>query len=263
MKLKFVLVIGLCLCLLSGCSNENPNPKDTQVQSEQENDDAHEAWYTEKEQFELWTESTQYLQTIENPILEGFSLAEYYKCDTRYPAIYDAKYRIIFFDYHVEIQEKDTGYQLEQALPWYLSHGEIVHGNIRIKRSDVNEDGVEDLVFVTRQTGIGHNQYIEVLGLDDYEWIILDYEPIELVEHVPDFDADAYDYNYEETDFRWIEDGVIYVETLFGHNMSSYDSVKTKIAGSIVGRLVYQSETNSFVLDADSVTLQWDEDQNK
>ena len=105
MKLKFVLVIGLCLCLLSGCSNENPNPKDTQVQSEQENDDTHEAWYTEKEQFELWTESTQYLQTIENPILEGFSLAEYFKCDTRYPAIYDDKYRITFFDYHVEIQD--------------------------------------------------------------------------------------------------------------------------------------------------------------
>ena len=113
---------------------------------------------------------------------------------------------------------------------------------------------------MTRQTGTGHNQYIDVLGLDDYKWITLDYEPIELVEHAPDFDADAYDYNYEETDFRWMEDGVIYVETLFGHNMSPYDSVETKIEGSIVGRLVYHSETNRFVLDTDSVTVQWNEE---
>ena len=257
MKFKLILCIGLCLCLLSGCSDETPNQTDadTQEQSEQANDVVHEAWYTEPEQFKLWSDATQHLQTTEEPVLEGFSLAEYFKCDTRYLVIYDDEYIITFYKYHLEIQEKNTGNRFEQALPWYLTNGKIAYGTVSIKRSDVDADGIEDLVFETWFTGTVHEQYIDVLDLGNYTWSTLDYEPEELVENASDFNADAYDYNYDETDFRWFEDGVIYVETLFGHNMNPLGSGET--VGAIVGRLIYQPETNSFVLDKESVTIEW------
>lgn len=259
MKLKHFMIMLFAACFLCGCANGDAEQTEQKQDTEMVEDNASEEWITDEEQFELWSENVLYLQSLETPLFDGLSLAEYEKDGERHPALYDDSYRIIFYDYHMEIQKLEMEYVYEIDLPWQLRDDYITCGKVSVERCDMNADSIEELVFATEFTGIGHMQCIDVLDFEEQYWLLFDYDPKELVENVSDFDVDMYDYNYEETDFRWYEDGVIYAEIFFGHNMTPFGNEETEILGTISGKFAYQSETNSFVLDKDSITVKWNE----
>ena len=248
---------------------------------------------TEKADFQLWNDSlASYVE--ETDIFTGFLLAEYHSEGKIYPVLFNAKVQLVFFENHIEIVVKETQEQFCVTLPTCSNGNAILNGYIAVHMCDVNQDDVAEIIVTETQTGTCRIQYVDVIDIQNQKILPLEYKVDELATMLPkmqileekktesgkwDSVVMAYqlqgteythtiDMRYVDTDSLELKVGVldqdyrecskngqITVEAGFGFSVT--DSVYIDYVGTLIGTLVYQEKEQNFILDKNSIVIEW------
>ena len=247
----------------------------------------------QKNLFTLWSDSAIYLQETKE-VFEGFSLAEYSMQDKRYPVLYNDEMILIFKEESMELEEKSgdgTSYSI--ALKEQLYSGDyITDGRASGKWLDMNGDGENEFVITKWESGTGFKeQKLCVIDIHNKNVIPKTVQMTDLVAALPEFKVleenlengilesveigyqlDGKDYTVSinmddkktdtskividiHSDYYYIsEEGKIYTEAplLFDTNLSHEQYI-----GVVRCALEYEQKTDSFVLDTDTIHIEW------
>lgn len=212
---------------------------------------------TDEQQFVCWLDSTVYVQKQKSePICADFMLAEYEKDGQVFPAVYDDQITIWFEEKTITVQNGESQ-KFEMDMPTEVGDY-LTSGWGAISLFDMNGDGNKDIVFtcIDHGTGLSH-QMLYIVDIQNEQEIPLDYSVEELLAHMPQTEEFADILTDCAQDRREIcEDGTIEVTSPFGTG----DDWITDFVGEITGKLVYQAESNCYVLDEQSIGVEWYDD---
>lgn len=227
-------------------------------------------------------------------LFEGFSLGDYKEADTIHPAIYNEELCVVFHEKGIFVIEAESEEKYEIALPKYV-YDNLQSVRVSSELYDVNGDGVEELILSSREHGTNlYLYYVDIIDFKNKITIPLDYEVEMLVKYMPVIEIVRENYAEDGTrksiDIRYEMQGKEYVYTLDLTNVFSEDltfrletseqdartfcedgtiRVDTSIGfstngiyledyvGSLVGTLLYDSKTQRYVLEKDSIHIEW------
>lgn len=286
---KFCIVTGyifiILMFLFVGCG-----VKDTNIQREEP-----DIVLTEVASFTRWSESALYLHS-KGSLFEGWEMAEYVLDGQQYPVLYNDEIQLIIFSEYLWLQKVDE----TQIFQYPIGGLDTVFafGDADITLLDMNRDGVKDIAItaiVGKGTGALEERIYLIDGRDDI-LIPVEYGVGELASRIESFtiaedshsEGGAFcvsvlvDGNeisgqvasmgeitveelscevWKEWDVReCMADGTIRVETLLAVWKRNPFPEAYYFIGTVQGILRYEQENNMFVLDEDSITVDFYED---